>query len=350
MEKNMKVAFLISGLSSQAPVFVVKDLITGLLQKKNIEISLFYLDSPVEVDFPIVAQKISLLEINSVLKKYDIVHSHGIRPDIITNFISKSIIKISTQHNIIYDQYKIIYNKLLAKSIEFIWISALRKKNYIIGIGDAAESYYKKKLNHSKIVNINNGRSPVNHILPENDIIFLKSLKTDYKIIGACTRAVKLKGHAQIIKALVDLPNYAFVLIGEGDYLTALKKLAYELNVYDRCHFLGHKKETYGYLEFFDVYALTSYSESVSIALIEAASAKKNIVCSNIPSNKYLFSDTEVSFFNLDNINSLKNAIIRCEETDFSPHSYRKYKQKYTTQKMVDDHYALYLNAINNRS
>ena len=340
---KIKVAFLISSLSNQAPVFVLKDIIDGLMCKSNIDAQLFYLDDIVEVDFSVPSRKINLFEIRSVLSQFDVVHSHGIRPDILTNLLPSSVKTISTQHNIIYEQYKVIYNKVMAKIIEFIWLSALKRKSCIVAIGKAAEKYYKEKLPQNDIVNINNGRSPQKNSISSEDQNLLNNLSSKYVVIGACTRAVKLKGHDQIVKALVDLPEYAFVLVGDGDYLDFLKKLSCDLGVENRCCFLGYRKNTYGYMDFFSIYGLTSYSESISIALLEAASAKKNIVCSDIPSNRSLFTTEEVCFFSLDNIDSLKKAIVQCQNTKFSQNIYKKYMAEFTTEIMVDKYYQLYL-------
>lgn len=344
----MKIAFLVSALSKQAPIFVIKDLITGLLLKDDIYIEVFYLDDITELDMPVLSKKISVNNIR-VLESFDIVHSHGIRPDMLTNLLSKSVIKISTQHNIIYEQYLVIYNKLLAKSIEFLWINSLRDKNAIVAIGQAATKYYRSKLPNKYVLNINNGRAKIPHILSTDEINFFKHLQSKYKIIGACTRVVKLKGHAQIIKALKFLPNYCFVLVGKGKYLQNLIDLSRQEDVEDRCFFIGHKDFTSGYLEYFDVYALTSYSESVSIALIEAASASKRIICSDIPSNRYLFDSNEVVFFELDNISSLVAGIKQLFNYEYSENVYQKYLSCYTKEKMVDQYYTLYLDMYRRR-
>lgn len=341
--KKIKVACLISSLSRQAPVFVLKDIIDGLMSKSNIDVQLFYLDDIVEVDFLVPSRKINLFEIRTVLSQFDIVHSHGIRPDILTNLLPSSVKTISTQHNIIYEQYEVIYNKVIAKIIEFIWLLSLKRKSYIVAIGKASEKYYKDKLPQKNIFNINNGRSPKECFVPIADQKILYGLMSQYTVIGACTRAVKLKGHDQIIKAIVDLPKYAFVLVGDGDYLDDLKQLACDLGVEKRCCFLGYRKNTYGYMRFFNLYALTSFSESISIALIEAASAQKNIVCSDIPSNRSLFTEEEVCFFSLKDIDSLKQAIVQCQNIKFSENIYKKYLAEFTTEIMVDKYHQLYL-------
>ena len=58
-----------------------------------------------------------------------------------------------------------------------------------------------------------------------------------------------------------------------------------------------------------DIYMMPSYSEGFGLAMVEAALAKKSIVCSNLPSFHEIFTEREVSFFELDDKVSLIQAI-----------------------------------------
>ena len=121
----------------------------------------------------------------------------------------------------------------------------------------------------------------------------------------------KIKGVHQTILALKHLPDYFFIIVGDGIELENLKSLAKRENVYDRCWFLGYKKNAISYLKYFDVYAATSYSEGFSLSLIEAGQSKLPIVCSDIPIFKEQYNQNEAVFYQLDNIPSLANAITK---------------------------------------
>ncbi|MDM1759122.1 glycosyltransferase family 4 protein [Acinetobacter sp. 256-1] len=280
------------------------------------------------------------------------IHTHGIRPDLYTKIHKFDNFLISTQHNVIYDEYIINNSFLKTKAIESIWKFALTNKDLVISIGGAANNYYLKLLPNNRIINVPNGRTIANNQgygCSEEDVAKINVLKERYTCIGTCTRAIKRKGHAQIIQALPNLPDFCFVLIGDGDYIEFLKKLAHDLRVDDRCLFLGYRKNATAYLNLFDIYAQTSYTESISIALLEAAAAKKAVVCSSIPSNIDVFQENEVVFFNLDDINSLTQAFLKAQRDKerLEINIYKKYEAEYTSEVMIEKYYNLYKDLTN---
>ena len=52
-----------------------------------------------------------------------------------------------------------------------------------------------------------------------------------------------------------------------------------------------------------------SYSEGFSLAMLEAGTIGSSVVCSDIPAFNLPFSRNEVSFFKLNDIKSLQNAV-----------------------------------------
>lgn len=344
----MKIAFLVTALDKQGPIFVVKDLIENLIKNHGLDIEIFYFDEKEEcIDFFIPKTKLNFFS-SFNFSEFNLVHSHGIRPDIFLMKNNINIKKISTQHNIIFEQYNITYNFFTAKFIEFFWINFLKDKDVVVGIGGVAKNYYAEKLKN-KVVSIDNGRNPIliNDLCFEDSQIF-SEIKSKFKIIGACTRLVRLKGHEQLIKALKFLPDYYLVLVGDGDFKKHLQELSQKENVSDRCLFLGYRENPNSYLPFFDIYAMTSYTESVSIALLEAASAGKSIVCSNIDVNKDIFSEDEVSFFEINNISSLVESIKNATNNShkFSKSALNAFEVKYTSEIMAKKYYQLYVDVL----
>lgn len=80
------------------------------------------------------------------------------------------------------------------------------------------------------------------------------------------------KGQAFAIESMVKLPEARLALIGEGEDRQMLEKLAHELGVADRVHFLGSlsHSEIAHYLQAADVAVLPSSSEGLANAWIEA--------------------------------------------------------------------------------
>lgn len=348
----MKIAFLLPSLRNLGPVIVAKDIVSGLLKINNVSVTVFYFDDFNEdiLNFNVDCIKIDLLK-KYDFSNFDVVHSHGLRPDIYTCLNKTCKINISTQHNIIFEEYIVNNSYIKSKLIEKIWTLSLFNKQKIVAIGETAKKYYGDFFYlKGKVVNIPNGRSLIqkNGVL-KNDLMRIERFKKDYICIGTCTRVIKLKGHKQIIQSLVELKEFCFVLVGDGDYLKELKQLAIQLNVHERCLFLGYRKNAIAYLELFDIFSQTSYSESISIALLEAAAAKKAIICSDIPVNRDIFSDREVVFFNLDNIESLVHSIRKLinNKHEYESQVFKRYQKEYTSEKMVEKYYELYTSLIN---
>lgn len=80
------------------------------------------------------------------------------------------------------------------------------------------------------------------------------------------------KGQTFTIKAMVQLPEARLALIGDGDDAPILQKLAHDLGVADRVHFLGSlpHEDIAHYLQAADVAVLPSSSEGLANAWIEA--------------------------------------------------------------------------------
>ena len=84
-----------------------------------------------------------------------------------------------------------------------------------------------------------------------NDLVqYLK--QKGYKLLGTCARIVKSKGISQVLLALKELPNHAFVIIGDGLEKDVLIQTARQLEVVDRVLFLSHVDAPYNYLEDMD--------------------------------------------------------------------------------------------------
>jgi glycosyltransferase involved in cell wall biosynthesis len=116
------------------------------------------------------------------------------------------------------------------------------------------------------------------------------------------------------------------------------------LNVSDRLFFAGFRKHSTDYLPLFDIYLAPSRSEGVSLALLEAVASKTPVVCSDIISFTELFENDELSFFELDNIKSLNNAIAYslANRNELVEKAFEKYMNNFTESLMAQNYLKLY--------
>src|SRR5690606_40727857 len=86
-------------------------------------------------------------------------------------------------------------------------------------------------------------------------------------------------------------PRLHIVLIGEGPLGQELHSLADALGIADRVFLAGARSDVDAMLPAFDVFALPSLTEGLSIALLEACAAGRAIVASNVGGNPEVIAD-----------------------------------------------------------
>lgn len=313
----MNIAYIVPKLTNKGPVIVVKELVS-MMTRHNHKCKVFYFDEGVEMSMPCETEHISIYR-SFDFNSFDIIHSHGIRPDLYV-FMHKPLKckarTVTTLHNYVYQDFKYQYNGFVAATAGTLWIKLLSRHDKIVTLSKNAMDYYSKWIDSKKLYYAYNTRF-IEHMDEKPDAEDMKRInefKGNDILIGINAALTERKGVDQVIKALPQLKDYKLVVIGNGKVMSELKELAAELNVNDRVLFMGYRKDAYRFLKYYDLYALPSRSEGFVLTLLEAAIYKKNVVCSDIPIFKETVSNEEVAFFEINNIPSLVKAIKRAHE------------------------------------
>lgn len=355
----MKIALMLPSLAKKGPILVAKDIVDNLTTNDYIkEIVVFYFDAKVEVDFPCQTKKISFKD-KIDFDYFDIIHSHMLRPDLylfknklLGNIKKAKIISTLHQYNYINLQYD-FKNKFKAYIVSKLWNLFLSKHDFIVCLSKDMKKYYENQIfiDNTKLKYIYNGR-PIQNLesFTNKDEIFQK-IPNKSIVIGTSCLLTARKGLEQVIKVLPKIPNLYFVVLGSGIEENNLKSLASELSVLDRCLFLGFKSNPFEYYKYFDIFILPSRGEGFPLALLEAASMKKAIICSNLDVCKEAFTDNEISFFKLDDLEDLKSKILFTyhNKINFENNVYKAFLQKYTSEIMAKNYLELYKEVINLR-
>lgn len=347
----MRIAFIVPSLANKGPVAVVND-ISSLLHKQGEKVEVFYFDDKVELSFSAPVRRISE-EDRLDFSQFDIIHSHGFRPD---KFIWKNRKNIrakcvSTMHNYMEADLRHQYNPLVAMIFTPVWRFFLRRHDHLIALSNDMAGYYARYFNSSLITTIYNGRDPMPYVKDEYISIMslLENLRKKFTILGVVAQLTKRKGIDQIIRALPSLPNACVVIAGDGKEKRALEELAVTVGVADRCQFLGYLPNGQALLPHIDVYLMLSRSEGFPLSLLEAAAAKKAVICSRIPIFEEVFSESEVGFFELDNQSSLIRTVSETLQNreKLSCALHNRYLANFTVSAMVERHKAFYRSIIN---
>ena len=349
----MRIAYILSRLANSGPIIVAYDLVQ-LMVKNGHEVEVFYFDNKIQLKFPCPVHQISLKH-KFPFDRFDIVHCHGLRPDLyilLRKPLSCKIPICTTIHSYMFEDHSYKYGKFLSKVTARIVLASTIRDDKIILLSQNMMQYYGKYLPASKLTYAYNTRICDNSAsLSDSERSCLLKFKGHSVLLCSVSRLNARKGLHQIIRVLPFLENCKFCIVGDGEERWNLKTLAEDLGVSDRVLFVGAKPAGYRYLEYADIFVMPSYSEGFPLAMLEAASLGKVIVCSNIPVFRELFTDKEVTTFELDNTESLQVALLRAyKDRDSLSNNIRlKFNQSYSPVCFYDRHLDIYMNLISDK-
>lgn len=102
-----------------------------------------------------------------------------------------------------------------------------------------------------------------------------------------------LKAFRRMAKQETDT---VLLLAGTGPLLDQMKKLAADLGLLNRVHFLGYRTDMPAMMSAADAYVMSSDWEGMPLVLQEASSIGLPIVCTNVGGNKEVVVDGETGF------------------------------------------------------
>ncbi|MEY4753559.1 MAG: hypothetical protein RJA44_1234 [Pseudomonadota bacterium] len=114
-------------------------------------------------------------------------------------------------------------------------------------------------------------------------------IQHDELLIGAVGRLVELKNHQLLIEILPALaqqfPKLRLAVIGGGPLEQKLKDKAQACGVAERVMILGQRSDVADLSQGFDIFAMPSLTEGLSIALLEACATRLPIVATAVGGN-----------------------------------------------------------------
>ena len=344
----MKIAYIVPKLANKAPIMIVQELVKQMT-KHNHHCTVYYFDEGGTLEFPCETIHIPSFYAKIQFKQYDVVHTHGFRPDLYIYYHKPpkdNTLYISTIHSYILPDLSSQYNKFIAHTVGRIWLHCLKRQDKIVTLSKNATHYYQKWFSPKKLYWVYNTREITDlSPLPDTKIKNLSDFKKDSLLIGVNAMLSPIKGIDQLIKCLPYIPDYKLYIIGDGNIKSQLIQLSHDLGVADRCYFAGYQENAYKYLPYYDIYAMPSRNEGFSLAVLEAAIFKKNIICSDIPIFRELYSEKEVSFFEVDNLESLIKSIKEISASNNKGvQVYQKYISSYSPEHFYTNYLKIYQN------
>jgi glycosyltransferase involved in cell wall biosynthesis len=96
--------------------------------------------------------------------------------------------------------------------------------------------------------------------------------------------------------AAARLKNARLVVVGDGQSKSSLTKLAFELGLLGRIIFTGATETPRQYLEAFDIFVMSSYTEQLPLSLLEAMAAGLPVVCTAAGDTPEVLGSAEARF------------------------------------------------------
>lgn len=115
--------------------------------------------------------------------------------------------------------------------------------------------------------------------------------------IGCVARLSPIKDHATLIDAFARLrarrQDVHLTLVGDGETRAALEEQVERLGLRGAVTFAGTRRDVHEILPAFDIFAMSSLTEGISLTLIEAAAAGLAIVATRVGGNPEIIDELE---------------------------------------------------------
>ena len=222
-----------------------------------------------------------LWQFRNVLKDFrpDIIHTHTLAVlERLYLFVSRNRTKIvQTYHGIGHcGRFENLVHKLLRVNVSgYIYVSEGVRQFYNrtdTNMQGAQRSviYNPIKIDAKQNIKSYFGLSGLRHEL---------GLGPDIKIIGTACRIARIKQPTAFISVMIKVakmnPGVCGVVIGDGDQelVVEMKQMVSAAGLSERIHLLGYREDAAKLIAEFDVFILTSISEGMPTAVLEAMSA-----------------------------------------------------------------------------
>jgi glycosyltransferase involved in cell wall biosynthesis len=249
-----------------------------------------------------------LATIDAIKRKVDVIHYHGIGPSLlawIPRVFAPKIKVVATLHSFDYGNDK--WNWFAKSMLKLGEQSMCQNAHEVIVLTETMHDYLLQRHGRESLI-IPNGAYINNNT--ETDQLTKFGLESE-KYILSVSRLIRLKGVQYLIPAFKETAgDIKLVIVGDGDYLPELKKLAEDDS---RIIFTGNQTsdtldQLYANAKLF---VQSSEMEGLSISLLEAMAHGLPCLISEIIANQQAAGEAAIYFTSKD-IKNLKEKLNYC--------------------------------------
>ena len=286
----------------------------------------------------------------------DVIHFHSIGPSslvLLMRILKPKTLVIATMHAKCYDHSKWgIMAKIYLRLSEWICCTFAQK---IIVISKDLQIYVQKRYN-KKSIYMPNGSDVNDSVFQKDDTKWNIDEGEYFLFVGRLIPGKKVDLLIDAFKRLKT--DKKLVIVGDSahtdKYVASLHKKSRDNNDIILTGF--QKSDTIkellkGALAF----VFPSESEGMSLVLLEAMSAHTPIIASDIAGNRAVLKSDECTFFEVNNINALQEALQNVLNhpnslNEKAKKAHKKFIQKYTWDYIADSTYEVYKECNNSKT
>lgn len=261
----------------------------SLSKEKNIKI--FSLSENSNVYNPLY-----IFKLRKYLKQYDLIHVH-LFPALYWVAIAKMI--SLKKYKIVFTEHNTTNRRRNSKLFKFLDKIVYKQVNKIITISDSVDVSLKKHLG-SQFKNIYKIYNGINLEEIKNATGYSKkelNLPDSAKLIIQVSSFTPQKDQSTVINTLTHLnDNIHLLLVGDGPLKNEKIKLAKELGIDKRVHFLGIRNDVPKLLKSSDIVVLSSFFEGLSLSSVEGMISGKPFIASDVPGLTEVVKDAGLLF------------------------------------------------------
>lgn len=233
-------------------------------------------------------------------EKADVVHAHQYSPlfyAVPAALLAGRVKVVYTEHGRFYPERRSwkrsLFNPLLAMGVDHL-VSISK------ATAEAMATYDNLPLERIQV--IHNGID-ISRLNPSVDKAAKRrelGLPENCRIIGTAARLNSIKNIAMMLRVhklvLQEVPDTFLVIAGQGEEEKRLKLLAVELVTTEKVKFIGLRFDLPEIYQLFDVFLLTSFSEGISVTLLEAMASGVPAVVTDVGGNREVVVEGETGF------------------------------------------------------
>lgn len=247
--------------------------------------------------------KRSLLEFLRT-QKFQIIHSHGLRPDALVSSLTATVPHVISIRNVPWIDYPMKYGKVLGTLMAKYHLRILKKCKVNVGCSSSIQDSLIPYISSVRYI-----RNGVEIPSPQNkaDLRQNKGIKPGKKVVvwaGSLIPRKNLKDFISAIKLLEKYAELTFVILGEGPDKNLISASENIISP-------GHVTDVREWYFLSDLFVSTSFSEGLPNAVLEAISCGLPVLVSDIPSHREILDmGPQMEFYPLGDVTTLAEKIL----------------------------------------